>query len=124
MTAWERYDLDAVMELFHEEILFKNWDGKTIRGKELLRKSWKLWFNRKDFRFIREDLIMDEQAQKVVFLWLLEWPSPEPGLKGQPEVRKGVDILYFREGKIIRKLTYTETTIQGSSENILLQAKK
>jgi len=29
------------MKLFHDEVLFENWTGGKIMGKEALRKAWK-----------------------------------------------------------------------------------
>ena len=32
--AWDNHDLEGVMELFHEEVVFDNWTGARVRGKE------------------------------------------------------------------------------------------
>jgi len=37
--AWDDHDLDGVMELFHEDILFENFTGGKAEGKENLRKA-------------------------------------------------------------------------------------
>jgi ketosteroid isomerase-like protein len=39
---WDKYDLEGVMTLFHEEVVFNNLTGRRIRGKEALRKAWKI----------------------------------------------------------------------------------
>jgi ketosteroid isomerase-like protein len=39
--AWDNHDLEGVMALFHEEVVFDNWTGGKVRGKETLRKAWK-----------------------------------------------------------------------------------
>ena len=65
--AWDQHDLDGVMELFHEDILFENWTGAKVRGKQALRQAWKPWFeNHRGFRFIGEDIFIDELEQKVL----------------------------------------------------------
>ena len=111
--AWDNHDLDGVMALFHEEVVFQNWTGASVRGKEALRKAWEPWFaNHGDFRFLEEETFIDEKEQKVLYRWLLEWPSLESGDKGKPEKRRGVDVIHFKEGKIISKLTYSKTTIE------------
>jgi ketosteroid isomerase-like protein len=111
--AWDRHDLDKVMDLFHDDIYFENWTGGTVTGKEALRAAWSGWFeNHGGFRFIEEDTFIDEAEQKALFQWVLEWPSMEPDAKGQDERRKGVDVLCFEKGKIIAKLTYSKTTIE------------
>jgi uncharacterized protein (TIGR02246 family) len=30
--AWARHDLDGVMPLFHEDVLFDNWTGAKAKG--------------------------------------------------------------------------------------------
>jgi ketosteroid isomerase-like protein len=115
--AWDNHDLDGVMELFHEDILFENWTGGQARGKENLRKAWASWFeNHGDFKFTEEETFIDADRQKALYRWQLEWPSLEKGFEGSAEKRRGVDVLHFRDGKIIRKLTYSKTTIEIKGE--------
>ncbi|MBC8418322.1 MAG: nuclear transport factor 2 family protein [Desulfobacterales bacterium] len=119
--AWDRHDLDGVMRLFHDEIVFENWTGGRAEGKEALRKAWAPWFaNHGGFRFIEEETFIDEKRQKVLYRWLLEWPSFEKGYEGKPEKRRGIDVLHFQDGKIIKKLTYSKTTIDIDGEKIPL----
>jgi ketosteroid isomerase-like protein len=111
--AWDRHDLEAVMELFHEQVLFDNWTGGKAEGKEALKKAWGPWFkNHGDFKFTEEETFIDEAEQKVLYRWLLEWPSFEKGYEGKVEKRRGVDVLHFKDGKIIKKLSYSKTTIE------------
>ena len=92
--AWDNHDLDGVMELFHDGVKFENWTGGIVRGKEALRKAWKSWFeDHGDFRFTEEETFIDEKEQKVLYRWLLEWPSIEKGKEGRPEKRRGVDVI-------------------------------
>lgn len=115
--AWDNHDLETVMDLFHEEIYFENWTGGNVRGKEELRASWLGWFeNHGGFIFIEEDTFIDEVEQKALFQWTLEWPSIEPAAKGKRERRKGIDVLCFKDGKIITKLTYSKTSIEIDGE--------
>ncbi len=123
--AWDNHDLEGVLKLFHDEVLFENWTGGKAVGKEALRKAWAPWFaNHGGFRFIEEETFIDEKEQKVLFRWTLEWPSFEKGYEGRPERRRGVDVLHFEDGKIIRKLTYSKTTIEIDGERISLAALK
>ncbi|MFC1532201.1 nuclear transport factor 2 family protein [Thermodesulfobacteriota bacterium] len=111
--AWDNHDLEEVLELFHEEIIFENWTGGKAIGKEALREAWQPWFeNHGNFRFTEEDTFIDEKEQKVLYRWLLEWPSFEKGYEGIPEKRRGVDVLHFHDGKILKKLTYSKTTLE------------
>jgi hypothetical protein len=121
--AWDKHDLDGVMEFFHDEIIFDNWTGGQVKGKENLRKAWTSWFvNHGGFRFIEEGTFIDEHEQKVLYRWQLDWPSFERGYEGRSEMRRGVDVLHFRDGKIIQKLTYSKTTVEIDGERVRLTA--
>ncbi|MCD4715354.1 MAG: nuclear transport factor 2 family protein [Desulfobacterales bacterium] len=123
-SAWDNHDLDGVMELFHDEILFDNYTGGQSKGKEDLRKAWEPWFtNHGGFRFTEEETFIDEDEQKVLYRWQLDWPSFEKGWEGRHERRRGIDVLHFKDGKIIRKLTYSKTTLEIDGERVRLIAK-
>ena len=112
-TAWDIHDLDSVIALFHKDVLFENWTGGKVKGKVALQKAWAPWFeNHGGFRFVPEETFIDEAEQKVLYRWKLQWPSFEKGYEGQPEIRRGVDVIHFQDGKIIKKLTYSKTTIE------------
>ena len=50
--AWDNHDLEDVMAFFHEKVVFDNWTGGRVKGKDALRKAWAPWFaNHGDFRF-------------------------------------------------------------------------
>ena len=119
--AWENYDFDKVMALYHYDIYFENWNGAYIKGVEALKKAWKPWFdNHGNFKFMEEETFIDEDLQKALYRWVLKWPSMESGFKGKPETRKGVDVIHFKDGKIIKKLTYSQTTIEIDDKRISL----
>ena len=121
--AWDRHDLDGVMRLFHRDVVFENWTGAKIRGRDNLKKAWKPWFeNHGGFRFTEEDTFIDEADQKVLYRWQLDWPSSEKKFRGRHEIRRGVDVLHFKDGKIIQKLTYSKTTIDVNGQRIPLSA--
>jgi ketosteroid isomerase-like protein len=122
--AWDKHDLNGVMELFDDEILFENWTGGRAKGKEALREAWTPWFeNHGGFRFTEEETFIDEAGQKALYRWQLDWPSFEKGYEGRPERRRGVDVLHFRDGKIIQKLTYSKTTVEIDGERVRLSAE-
>ena len=122
--AWDDHDLDGVMALFHDEVVFENWTGGAARGKEALRKAWEPWFaNHGGFRFVEEDTFVDEKGQKALYRWTLEWPSNEPGYQGKSERRRGVDVLHFEDGMIIQKLTYSKTTLDVEGQRVKLSAQ-
>lgn len=124
LEAWDNHDLLRVMVLIDEDIVFENWTEEKIIGKSNLQKAWAQWFrNHGNFKFTREDIFIDHQQQKVLFSWTLQWPSLEKDFKGKPEVRRGVDVLHFKNGKICMKYTYSKTTIQIDSSPIALTAQ-
>jgi len=119
--AWDDHDLDRVMTFFHDEVYFCNWTGGSATGKEQLKKAWSQWFaNHGNFKFIQEEIFIDEQAQKLLFMWELKWPSFEKGYEGAPEIRHGVDVIHFKDGKIIKKLTYSKTTLEIGGKRMKL----
>ena len=119
--AWKNHDLNKVMTFFHEDVFFENWTGAYIKGKNTLRTAWEPWFkNHGDFRFFEEETFIDEEHQKVLYRWVLEWPSNETGFEDKSEIRKGVDVIHFQDGKIINKLTYTKTTIEIDGKRLPL----
>ena len=122
---WNAHDINRVMDLFHEEIVFEHWHGAGVRGKDNLYRAWAPWFNdHGGFRFITEDLFVDEKAQKVLYRWQLDWPSLEKGFEGRPEKRRGVDVIQFLDGKIIQKLTYSKTTVEIDGAKIRLSPEQ
>jgi len=119
--SWNSNDLNGMMDLFHEDIVFENWDGTKVLGKKTLKNVWKPWFDKHGgFTFLEEETFIDELNQKVLFRWTLEWPSFESNYKGRPERRKGLDVLHFKEGKIFRKYTYSKTFLEIEGKVIRL----
>ncbi|MDA8140051.1 MAG: nuclear transport factor 2 family protein [Desulfobacteraceae bacterium] len=118
--AWQRFDLEGVLAFMHDEVVFENWTGGKAQGKAALRAAWQPWFAKHDFRFIEEDLFIDEHAQKILFRWRLEWPCPEKAHQGKLEKRRGVDVIHLRDGKIILKLTYSKTTLEIDGQRVAL----
>jgi len=122
--AWNRHDVDGVMQLFHEDVIFENWTGAKAQGKTKLLAAWAPWFkNHGGFRFSEEETFIDERQQKVLYRWRLDWPSLESGFEGKAETRRGVDVIHFKGDKIIQKLTYSKTTIEIEGKRIALAAK-
>ena len=120
LIAWDHYDLDGVMQLIHDDIVFENWNGNIVTGKGSLRKAWIAWFLNRNFKFINEEIFIDVQEQKLLFRWCFDGSSLEPKFKGKHEIRRGIDVVHFLDGKINVKLSYSKTTIQIDSIPIFL----
>ena len=122
--AWARHDIEGVMQLFHEDVIFENWTGARAKGTQRLRTAWSPWFkNHGGFKFTEEETFIDEQQQKVLYRWRLDWPSQESGFEGKAETRRGVDVIHFKGDKIIQKLTYSKTTIEIEGQRIDFSAR-
>lgn len=123
LEHWNNHDLAGVMKYLADDIVFGNFTGEMVHGKEQLQRAWLPWFLKHgDFRFTVEDVIFDETDQKMVFQWRLEWPSPEKAYHAQPETRQGVDILHFTDGIINRKFSYSKTCVRIDGKLISLKA--
>lgn len=123
LLAWDKHDLAGVIALMHDDVAFENWTGKNIIGKRALERAWTPWFLKHgNFIFIAEDIFIDEPAQKALFRWRLEWPSLEVAFKGKHEIRRGVDVLHFVDGKIREKLTYSKTSLMIDEQFVSLNA--
>jgi hypothetical protein len=106
---------------FQKDVRFESWTGGKAEGKENLRRAWSERFARHGgFRFLEEETFVDEPQQKVLYRWQLEWPSIEKGCEGKSEKRRGVDVMHFKNGKIIRKLTYSKTTLEIDGQGVRL----
>jgi ketosteroid isomerase-like protein len=118
-THWNHHDMDRVMDLFHDEVVFEHWHGTRVTGKTALQEAWSPWFKHHGgFRFTTEDLFVDETEQKVLYRWILAWPSLEKGFEGEHEKRRGVDVIRFQDGKIIEKLTYSKTALEIDGKRV------
>jgi len=120
--AWDKHDIEGVLELYHDDVYFENWTGGYTKSKETLCRAWASWFGGADFKFTRDDLFIDEDDQKVTVTWELEWPSTERNYEGKPEKRHGLDVYHFKDGKVIKKLTYSKTTVEIGGKKVKLSA--
>ena len=103
--AFNREDLDAVMAYFADDALYDEFDGKEARGKAAIRAAFVPQF-RGDFgrmRFVTEDLFVDVESGKALIRWLC---TLERG--GRKRGWRGLDLLHFRDGKVIEKRTYAK----------------
>ena len=121
MERWNDHDLDAVMTLFHEDASFVSWSGQRIKGKKSIRRAWADWFrNHGNFVFSIELVATDEAQQVVTIQWQLVWPSHEQAYLNKKELRKGVDIVHFKDGLIVLKKSYCQTVLIIDTEKVCL----
>ncbi|PKL39706.1 MAG: hypothetical protein CVV44_05655 [Spirochaetae bacterium HGW-Spirochaetae-1] len=103
ISKFNTYDLSGVLDYFHDDIFFENWNNATIKGKKLLYRAWRPWFNSKNFNFKITNTYIDEEKQTAIIEWLLRWQIDD-----REELRDGLDILIFYENKIKFKKTYSK----------------
>ncbi len=118
LSAWDRHDLDGVIALFSEEAVFETWTGLRVEGREKIRKAWAKWFEEGGFRFISEDIVIDEEKQTVAFSWIYEGPAK--CFDGKIEKRRGIDLIRFKDGLITEKITWTKTSLEVEGRRITL----
>jgi hypothetical protein len=103
--AFNREDLDAVMSWFADDALYDEFDGKEARGSAAIRAAFVPQF-RGDFgrmHFVTEDLFADVENGKAMISWLCTLER-----NGKKRGWRGLDLLCFRDGKVIEKRTYAK----------------
>jgi len=126
--AFNRDDLNAVMEYFAEDALYETFEGQRCHGKAAIRAAFEPQF-RGDFgqiRFLTEDLVLDEAAGKAVLTWRCQHEiSRVRGLPGLSGLRQalyrglygrqfgwyGLDVLHFSGGLLRQKRTYAQSKL-------------
>jgi ketosteroid isomerase-like protein len=124
LSAFNRMDLDEVMNYFADDAVYKPGDGSVYRGKRAIRHAFTPQFAHAfgTMVFDEEDRIVEAEAGKVMLSWtciidaqglrffsLTTWLRRTLGrLKfGRKAQWRGLDLLYFNsERLIVKKLTY------------------
>ena len=105
VDAFNREDLDAVMEFFADDAIYDEFNGRRNVGKDAIRAAFKPQFSGAfgAMRFLDEDLFADAESGKVMASWRCAL-----AIKGEPTSWRGLDLLHFADGKITAKLTYAK----------------
>jgi uncharacterized protein (TIGR02246 family) len=105
LDAFNREDLDAVMDFFADDGIYEEFNGRRNVGKAAIRAAFVPQFTGAfgTMRFIDEDLFADAASGKVMASWRCTL-----ALKGAPTSWRGLDLLHFRDGKLAQKLTYAK----------------
>jgi uncharacterized protein (TIGR02246 family) len=106
VDAFNREDLDAVMEFFREDAVYEEFNGKSHRGKRAIREAFEPQF-RGDYgaiRFDTLDVFVDETARKALVRWLCR-------LDGKSGGWHGLDVIVFDGKQIVEKLTYAKAEV-------------
>ena len=105
VTAFNENDLDAVLACFSDDGVYDEFNGTSNRGKDAIRAALLPQFTGRygTMRFIEDDLFVDAEAGKVMASWRCTLE-----MKGQPTSWRGLDLMYFRDGALVRKSTYAK----------------
>ncbi len=103
-ATFNAHDLDATMAYFTDDAVYEEMHGPVREGKAAVRKALEGLFSKRfgEMRFDEEDLFVDADAGKVMVSWTLSLAS----LDGKPMQLRGLDLLHFQGGRLVRKLTY------------------
>jgi len=101
---FNQHDVDAVMQLMTDDVVFENTSGGRFEGaanvRTLLQRAFELmtpgWFNTEDI-FLADD--------RVVVLWAYRFNKAEPE---RGHIR-GVDIFRVRNDKVAEKCSYVKS---------------
>ena len=106
VEAFNRRDLDAVMDFFAENAVYDELTGKRHTGKAAVREAFVPQF-RGDYGpivFDEEDLFVDQDSGKALVSWVCR-------LEGKPGGWRGLDVLCFEDGLVVEKRTYTKADV-------------
>jgi ketosteroid isomerase-like protein len=103
LEAFNRHDLDAIMECFADDCVFYMPRGAQPRGDRYVGKQEVRTGLAKRFEGIPNVHYGDDQHWVCGDLGVSEWTLTGTSTSGQQIEVRGVDLLEFVEGKIIRK---------------------
>lgn len=100
--AFNRHDVDAVMALMTEDVVFENTspspDGERHQGQPAVRAFWERFFaGSPRARFEAEDTFA--AGDRCVVRWRYTW--------GEGHIR-GIDLFRVVDGKVAEKLSYVK----------------
>ena len=104
--AFNRHDVDAVMNLMTEDCIFENTntppDGIRLEGAAVVREFWKQFFTAPpDAHFEAEEILA--VGNRCVVRWIYHKTK-----EGNPWHLRGVDIFKVVDGKVAEKLAYVK----------------
>lgn len=106
--AFNRENLDEVMAYFAEDAFYDEFHGGRHHGKAAIRAAFEPQFEGAygRMRFHTEDMFVDVEAGKAMISWLLTREKVD-----KAGGWRGLDLLHFRDGKIVEKHTYAKAKV-------------
>jgi ketosteroid isomerase-like protein len=104
--AFNRHDVDAIMECMTGDCVFENTrpspDGMRLVGQEAVRGFWEEFFTRSpQARFETEDSFA--AGDRCVVRWTYHWVRD-----GKAGHVRGVDVFRVRDGRVAEKYSYVK----------------
>lgn len=103
LEAFNLHNLDAIMEYFAEDCVFYMPRGSTPRGDRYVGKTEVREGLAKRFEGIPDVHYGDDQHRVCGDFGVSEWTLTGTSVSGKKIKVRGVDLLEFANGKIIRK---------------------
>ncbi|MFQ5873309.1 MAG: nuclear transport factor 2 family protein [Dehalococcoidia bacterium] len=105
--AFNRHDVDGIMELMTEDCVFENGmpapDGQRLEGQAAVRGAWEQLFSTFHNAVFEEEELF-AAADRSISRWTFRWEDKD----GNPGHLRGVDIFQVRDGKVAVKLAYVK----------------
>lgn len=103
LEAFNRHDLDSIMSYFADDCVFYMPRGARPRGDQYVGKNEVRAGLAKRFEGIPDVHYGDDQHWVCGNIGVSEWTLTGTSVSGQRIEVRGVDLLEFEQGKIIRK---------------------
>jgi ketosteroid isomerase-like protein len=103
LAAFNRHDLDAIMEYFSDECVFYMPRGAAPRGNRFVGKAEVRAGLAQRFAGIPNVHYGDDQHWVCGNVGVSEWTLTGTTVAGQNLYVRGVDLLEFADGKVVRK---------------------
>jgi steroid delta-isomerase-like uncharacterized protein len=103
LDAFNRHDLDAIMDYFAEDCVFYMPRGSAPRGDQYIGKEQVRAGLAKRFEGIPDVQYGEERHWKCDDFGVSEWTLTGTSASGKKIEVRGVDLLEFVDGKITRK---------------------
>jgi ketosteroid isomerase-like protein len=106
--AFNREDIDEVMSYFAEDAIYDEFNDIRHEGLAAIRKAFEPQFSGAfgRMRFHTEDMFLDVDTGKAMIRWVLTLEEEE-----RAGAYRGLDLLYFEQGKLVEKHTYCKAKI-------------
>lgn len=103
LNAFNRHDLDDIMDFFADDCVFYMPRGASPRGDRFVGKREVRAGLAKRFEGIPDVHYGDDRHWACGDLGVSEWTLTGTSTSGQPIEVRGIDLLEFSQGKITRK---------------------